>query len=128
MCKRIITAVIGLAVLLPLLWFSHTYIFVGAIALVAVIGMAEMMRCIGVHKHYAITIPLYLIAAALPFAARLIGSIPSFGSFALFLMIGYLFYLFAYTVLAHGKINFAQCAEIFVTGLYIALSFSAIVM
>ncbi|MBR6708962.1 MAG: CDP-archaeol synthase, partial [Clostridia bacterium] len=53
---------------------------------------------------------------------------PSFASFVLFVMMGYLFYLFAYTVLSQGKINFAQSAEIFVTGLYIALSFSAFVM
>lgn len=128
MRTRIITAAVGIAILLPVLWFADTYLLVGAAALLAVIGIFEMMRCLGVHRNVAATWPLYLIAAGLPFAARLMGRINSFGSFTLFVLMAYFFYLMALTVLSHGGLSFSQSAEIFATGTYIVLAFSSIVM
>ena len=39
MVKRIITAVVGTALLIPVLWYSDTYLFVAAFAVVSVIGL-----------------------------------------------------------------------------------------
>lgn len=63
MRTRIITAVVGIAILLPILWLADTYLLVVATALLAVVGIFEMMRCLGVHRNIAATWPLYLLAA-----------------------------------------------------------------
>lgn len=125
---RSITALIGVVILLPVLFFSHTWVLPLAAAFFAVMGMFEMMRCLGVHKNFVVTVPLYLIAGAMPVVARLLGSIPSFGSTALFVLMVYFFYLMAVTLLSNGKLTFGKSAEIFAAGTYVILAFSAIVM
>ena len=125
---RSITALIGVVILLPILFFSHTWVLPIAAAFFAVMGMFEMMRCLGAHKNLVVTLPLYLIAAAMPVVARLLGSIPSFGSMALFVLMGYFFYLMAVTLLSQGRLTFGKSAEIFAAGTYVTLAFSAIVM
>ncbi|MBE6574797.1 MAG: hypothetical protein E7654_00820 [Ruminococcaceae bacterium] len=128
MRTRFITALIGVAVLLPILFLSHTWVLPIAAAFFAVMGTFEMMRCLGVHKNLVATIPLYLISAAMPAVARLMDSIPSFGSMALFILMAYFFYLMAVTLLSGGVLTFGKSAEIFASGTYITLAFSAIVM
>jgi phosphatidate cytidylyltransferase len=128
MRTRFITALIGVAVLLPVLFLSHTWVLPIAAAFFAAIGTFEMMRCLGVHKDLVATVPLYLIAVAMPAVARLLDSIPSFGSMALFVLMAYFFYLMAVTLLSRGALNFGKSAEIFAAGTYITLAFSAIVM
>ncbi len=128
MRTRLITAAVGLAVLIPLLIFSDTWIFVAAASFFAAVAMFEMMRCLGVHRNLAATIPLYVLAVALPFAARLFGKINSFGSLTLYLLMAYFFYLMALTIFSHGGMTFARSAEVFATGCYVSLIFSSIVM
>lgn len=128
MKTRLITAFLGLAVLLPLLFFSDTWLFVAAAALFSGIGMFEMMRCLGVHRNIAAVWPLYGLAVGLPVAARLLGRLNSFGSLTLYLLMAYFFYLMALTIFSHKGLHFAQSAEIFATGCYVSLIFSSIVM
>lgn len=128
MRTRFITALIGVAVLLPILFLSHTWVLPIAAGFFAVMGTFEMMRCLGVHKNLIVTLPLYLVAAAMPTVARLLDSIPSFGSMALFVLMAYFFYLMAATLLSRGVLTFGKSAEIFAVGTYIILAFSAIVM
>lgn len=128
MKTRLITAFLGLAVLLPLLFFSDTWVFVAAASLFALIAMIEMMRCLGVHRDIAIVWPLYGLAVVLPAAARLLGRVNSFGSLTLYLLMAYFFYLMALTIFSHKGLHFAQSAEIFATGSYVSLIFSSIVM
>ncbi len=128
MKTRLITAFLGLAILLPILYFSDTWLFVGAASLMAFIGMFEMMRCLGVHRNLAVTWPLYGMAVGLPIAARLLGRVNSFGSLTLYVLMAYFFYLMALTVFSHRGLQFARSAEIFATGTYVSLIFSSIVM
>ena len=128
MKTRLITAFLGLALMMPLLFLSKTWIFVAAASLMAFIGMLEMMRCLGVHRNIAATWPLYGMAVGLPIAARLLGRINSFGSLTLYVLMAYFFYLMALTVFSHKGLHFAQSAEIFATGTYVSLIFSSIVM
>ncbi len=125
---RLITAFIGLAAIVPILIFSDTWLFVAAAAIMAFVGMLEMMRCLGVHRNIAATWPLYGMAVGFPIAARLMGRINSFGSLALYVLMAYFFYLMALTVFSHRGLTLAQSTEIFATGTYVALAFSSLVM
>lgn len=128
MKTRLITAFVGLAVLMPILFLSDTWIFVAAASLFALIAMIEMMRCVGVHRDFLIVWPLYGLAVVLPAAARLLGRVNSFGSLTLYLLMAYYFYLMALTIFSHRGLSFARSAEIFATGTYVSLIFSSIVM
>ena len=66
MLTRIITSIVAVCVLIPALLLSNTVVFPVAIAVVAVISLYEMFKCFGYEKKWAMTIPLYLIAAAAP--------------------------------------------------------------
>ena len=74
MLKRIITALCATCVLVPALIFSGTWVFPIAISLVTLICLFEMYKCMGIHKNIAVTLPAYLIAAALPILVRFMGA------------------------------------------------------
>ena len=72
MLKRIITALVALCVLIPALFLSGTWVFPIALAVVSVMCLFEMFRCIGVHKKLSFVIPAYIIGAVLPIVQRLV--------------------------------------------------------
>ena len=67
MLKRIITALVAVVVLVPILWFSNTVIFPVALAVVTLICLFEMFKCMGLNKNVALTFPVYLAAIVFPF-------------------------------------------------------------
>ena len=70
MLKRIITSIVALCVLIPIMWFSDTWILPIALSVVTVICLFEMFRCMGLHKNMAISLPAYAIGTALPVLQR----------------------------------------------------------
>ncbi len=126
MLKRIITSVVAVAVLLPVLWFSDSWIFPCAVALVTVVSLFEMFRCMGFHKNIALTLPLYLFAAAFPMLQRLLD-----GKRTVLCAVicggAYLVYAFALTVWSHGKITYDRISALCLTSLYILLALNMIV-
>ena len=70
MLKRIITGIFLIAVSLPILIFSDTWVFPCAIAFVSVVCVFEMIRCMGMHKRIAMTAPLYAFSLIFPFLLR----------------------------------------------------------
>ncbi len=128
MLKRIITSVVGIAILIPLLWFSDTYLFVGAISLVSLIGCFELMKCIKVNENYLLSIPQYLLALAMPPLVRLGAGSEVYFKAIIFAHVVYLLYLFAVAVFSHGKIKVGQIAMTFALCLYINIGFSSIIL
>ncbi|MEG2118191.1 MAG: phosphatidate cytidylyltransferase, partial [Clostridia bacterium] len=70
MLKRIITAVVALAVFVPVLYFSQTFIFPIVISLLSTVACYEMLKCIKLDKSYLLAIPCLIAAAAIPILAR----------------------------------------------------------
>ena len=128
MLKRIITAVVGTIIFLPVLYYSDTYLFVGAISVLSFVGCFELMRCIGVYKKYSIAIPQYVISAAMPFLIRLGGADFSWFKAAVFIHVVFILYLLAVAVFSHGKIKAGQVAMSFALCLYINVGFSSLIL
>ena len=127
MLKRIITGLVALCVLVPVLIFSDTVVFPIAVAVVSVISLFEMYRCIGKHKKHSICIPAYLFALAFPFVMRYaereeIRSMVAFVFGVLFLL-----YLFFVAVRSKGNMKFAEVGEFFTLSLYITAAFNGII-
>ena len=142
MLKRTITAAIGVALLVVVCIYSHTLIFPILIGLMALIGVYEMLGCLGVRERFFVAIPAYLLAFALPFCTMFVDGINSdltvktlaVTHSAMYLLVFaaafviYMFFLFAAAVFCRRGISFSDVASAFVTTFYIVLAFTAILL
>lgn len=139
MLQRIITAVVLIAILLPLLFLSWqcVYIIPALVALMALAAVYELLKCLRsqvdeagtaatAREDFVVSIPAYLIAVGLPFATAFVTSIHAFLLAAAAVFTLYLLYLFAVAVLRQGRMHFAEVAEVFTGVLYITLSFASL--
>ena len=128
MLKRIITSVVAaVCLLLPALVFSHTIVFPLAIGIFTVIGIFEMLKCIGLHKRLSLSIPLYLAALALPLGVRYWEDRMQLAVACFAFAVAYLIYLFVHIIWSHGKLGFSDGAMIFTTSLYIIAAMNCII-
>ena len=139
MKQRIITGIILVLIMLPILLFAQTPVLPIAIAIGSVIAMFELMRCIGLQKAYAFAIPLYALAASLPFLSRFmaLGSLNAtikpestrhLAQYGAILMIAVLFYFFTVAIFSRGKYNLSDVCVLFTTAFYILMGFNAIII
>ncbi len=126
MLQRIITSVIALCVLLPILWFSDTWIFPVAISVISVICLFEMFKCMGLHKKLSITLPTYVIGTLLPILQRIPGFNTKVVPLAAVLAIAYLVYLFGLVVWSHGKFTYSDMSASALTSFYIVFALNMI--
>ena len=127
MIKRIITGLIALAILIPLLVFSGTFVFPILLALVTVICLFEMFRCMGIHKKYDITMSAYTFAVVVPFFMRYIDNKVSVAKLCFVVGVMYLIIVFASMIWSHGKIKFNDSMTIFVITAYIIGAINSII-
>lgn len=127
MIKRIITGLIALAILIPLLVFSGTFVFPVLLAIVTVICLFEMFRCMGIHKKYDITMSAYTVAVIVPFFMRYIDNKVSVAKLCFVVGIMYLITVFASMIWSHGKIQFNDSMTIFVITAYIIGAINSII-
>ena len=131
MLKRIITSIVAVCVLVPVLIFSKTWVFPAGVALCAVIGIFEMLGCIGQRKNLVLTIPLCAVAAFFPLFARYI-AIESKGSYELLkLGVGVAFimalYIFGVAVFANKSVNITDAGLLLGVSFYIIAAFTSLV-
>ena len=126
MKTRILTAIVAICILLPVLYFSGTPVLTAAIAAVAVISIFEILKCIGIKKLY-ISLPMYVAAAGVPFLLRYTKDSHTVATIAFCAAAVILIYLFAVSVLSHGKFTFEALGTMFVASLYIISAYSSII-
>lgn len=129
MLQRIITAIVAIILLIPVLWFSDTVIFPAAMALLIVIAMFEMFRCLGLHRSLVLTLPFYPAGAVMPFCIRYLrGNVAlDYRDVALLVMALLLIYILAVVVMSRNTVNFTHAATVFASAFYITFSFCGIV-
>ena len=129
MKQRIITGTVIAAVLVGVFLLSEYVVYPIALALLAFGGVFEMLRVLGQHTRWILSIPAYLIALTLPVASFYL--MKSYDdtvavlvlALALFL---YLLYTFLVAVFAKGKILYADLSEAFVSVTYVVTCFTAL--
>lgn len=126
MLKRVITGICLVAVLIPLLIFSYTWIFPLAISIVSVICLFEMMRCVGMHKRLAITVPLYLLAAIFPFLLRFYQNDFYVAAMAMIAIVFYIAYVFVWVIFSKGAIEYTDACTMCLTAFYIIFALNMI--
>lgn len=67
MKQRIITAIVLLIIAIPVCFFSGTVLFPIVMAFIGLVGVYEMLGCMGTRKNLLISVPLYIYALVAPF-------------------------------------------------------------
>ena len=127
MLKRIITGLLAAAVLIPILIFSNTVVFPVAIAVVGVICLYEIFKCIGAEKRISLTVPAYIAALVFPFLVRYMRNNVSVAIIAAIAALLYLIYLFIHIIWSHGKFTFSEALTEYALTLYILIAMSSII-
>lgn len=132
--KRIITAIVCLAVFIPILLLSGEVplLFSTVMALLALVSVYEMCGCVGVRKAFYVSLPSYAaviaeMSLAICYMQQYRGM--SFKTFALWtfsLLFLYVFFIFASSMLSNGGTRFSQACETIAAVVYIIVGFVSV--
>lgn len=128
MLQRTITALVIIAVTIPICLLSHTWVFPIAIALFALIGVYEMLGCVGTRRHLLVSVPACLIGAAAPIFCRLIGEQTSIISLLSAVMLFFLIFLLTAGVFSRGALDAEKIFASFAPVFYVIAAFSSLVI
>lgn len=123
MLQRILTGVVSFILFLPILFFSHTIVFSIAVAFLSCVGTYELLKCCGIIKKYAISIPSLLFSAAVPMMFSHISR-----EAIMISLIVYLFILLYASVFARMEYRTNDIALAFFCTLFVTISFSSILV
>ena len=134
MLKRILTGVVAFCfVLVPVLFFADTVALPIGVAVFTMIAAYEILHCVGLHKNLWLSLPLYLMSAAFPFAVRYlpVGCVHISGESWLLLMPLFIFVpllnTLAVAVFSHGKADILDVSSAFVLWFYSVVGFNGLV-
>ena len=127
MLKRILTGIVAFCfVLVPVLFFADTVVLPIAVSVFTLIATYEVVHCVGLHKNLWVSIPLYLVSAALPLGVRMM-TLVSVLALPLILCV-LLLYLLAAAVFSHGKADIGDVSTAFMLWLYTLIGFLGLIM
>ncbi len=125
MLKRTITAVVAIMLFIPICVYSYTPIFPAAMAVLSVVGIYEMLGCVGVRKNYVLS-GISLAFGLMPLVPLAFGDDSVSVVFALCVV--YLIAVYAIDVFSKGKLDYTLSSSAFMGVFYIAVSFTSIVL
>lgn len=128
MKTRIITAVVAIALFIPICWFSDTLVFPIAMALLCAMGVFEMAKCLGFHKNLILGIPMYIIALGLPVFRRFAVSNSKFLACAVIALFAVLMYFLSYVMLRRNKDKISDIMTLYALFVYVVGCFTSVVM
>jgi len=132
MKTRVLTAIIGIPIVIAVIIFSNTLVLPIAVSLVCSIGVIEMLGCIGVRRMPAVTAASLLISASMPFVAYFSDEFTDGKYFFAALMFAvifiYCFALMCLSVFSHGKRDISDMALTAVTAVYVTVGFTSVVL
>lgn len=114
-------------VLVPFLFLTDTWAFPVLLALLSARSVFEMFRCLGIHKLWFVSVPAYILAAASPITARLLGA-EQFSQFAIPVCVAFSFWVFCVFTFSNDSITLEQTGEGTAMTLYITGGFTFLVL
>ncbi len=126
MLTRVISAVVMLAIFIPCLFLSHTFLFDAVITILCVMACFEMLGCIKLKKAFGISVPSLLISAFVPLFVRTVNTGVALSEMILLVFVVFLFLLLGIAVFSHGKFKVQDVSAAFVLIFYIIFGFSSI--
>ena len=122
MLTRVLTGAVLLCILAVLIIFCGSWFFTGVMALACFISVWEMLKCISLDKVYFISVPSYILAAALPFMVK--AGFLADSAYVYFIAVA-AFYLLSLAVVFTDKekFSFENVSHAFLTLSYVMIGF-----
>ena len=127
MLKRTITATIGVALLVVACIFSDTYVFPILLGLMALIGVYEMLGCIGMRKNFIVSLCLYVMTVIVTVLTQTITSHSLYIAAYASLLFCIMLMLLTVSVFSEGKVPVDKVCIAFTTCAYIITGFISII-
>ena len=129
MKSRIISALIGVAVFIPIIVFSDTILLPIAATAFSALAVVELFRCIGASRKYMFLTVSLLFAVSLPLLVGfLFGDILAYVGMMSLVACAYFTVMFCVLVFRTGKERFSAVAQMTVGTLYTTSGFTALVL
>ena len=130
MRTRIISGVIGAALVFPIFWFSDTWVFPIVLALATLISSYEMLRCIGVHRKYYFSLPVLTFSTSMPLVAHASQTVPGVDLVFVLLsgVVVFVLYLLVVSLFSKGDFKLPDAAMVFMTEIYIIGGYTSVVL
>ncbi|MBE6724740.1 MAG: phosphatidate cytidylyltransferase [Ruminococcaceae bacterium] len=126
MLKRTITAVVAIAIFIPVCVFSkYLIVWQGAMTVLSVMAAYEMTKCVGASKHVSLLIPAYAVSLLAP---MLVLHVSDLFLWVFALYVGYMIWTFAADVFSRGKIDFEVSAASFMGVFYTSSAFMCLTL
>ncbi len=122
MKQRILTAVIGISLLLVVLFFYQTWVFSAALALVAAVAVFEVLQAAKLTRYRLLTTACLLFSALVPFFRT-----PGFNLLGQIAVLLFLLALFAILLYRHETLRYEQIGVAFAASVLIPFSFSTMI-
>ncbi len=126
MKTRVITGLVALAVFIPFLIFSDTWVFGLAMAVCSFLSVFEILRCVKLHKTLAVSLPMLGLGAALPMYVYFAGEASAFLRIAVPCILLCVLWLLAVAVFASESISLPELSTAAFFCFYIICAFSSI--
>ena len=126
MKQRIITAVIGLALLAVVLFCYETPVYDGAVCIITLIAVHELLLAMKVTKNIPLTV-LTLLTAAIPFFTPLTQTPKDYFSLSVTLYAASVFLGFLLMLKQHDRLDFRTVATAYFIAAIVPFSFYALI-
>ncbi len=126
MLVRVISAVVMLAIFIPCLFLSHTFLFDAVITLLCIMACYEMLGCIKFKKVWGVAIPSFLLSAFVPLCVRALDTGVALSELILLVFVVFLFLLLGISVFSHGRYKVQDVSIAYVLIFYIIFGFTSI--
>ena len=128
MLKRVLTGAALVIIIAALFIFSDTLIFPIVLGFCSIMGVNEMLGCIGARKNIIISACMYALALAATVLACTIHSHSLFITVYAATLFMLLLVVFGCSVFSHGAIPFEKSCIAFTTCAFVATGFMSLVM
>ncbi len=119
---RLVTAMVGLVIFVPILFFSNALIFRICFAVISAASALELFQCVGIARKYLLSVPLTAFAAAMPLLSGCSDSV------RYYVLIAVMLYCLATLVLSNGAVSAQEAGVAFTAILFFALSYTCVVL
>ncbi len=127
MLKRIMTAVVGIAVLMPFIIFSDKWPLVVLTLVMSVPAVCEVLACTGQNKKWVIGVPSILVCAAAQMLARIFEA-DVYTTAMLLIYLAYAVLMMTVAVFSKSEIKLKDVTQTVVMVMYVSFGFSALIL
>ena len=130
MKTRVITAIVATALFVPFCFFSANPapVFVAFAALIALVGVYEILKCVSLHKDVAASVLSYATALSATLLTRILSSTERYFLVVSFIFFSYIFFMFVRATFSKGKVKIVDAAVLVMMTLYVSFAFSSVVL